>query len=218
MKGVRSRRSGYVLPVILILAGCAVSEPDLVPKDVMTLPDINYEPYGKIAVYVDMTAVPEDQRSPAPVWETEAGLRTRGFDVVGHNVFVEFLKARSVPPAAIAEAGTLRAAREKLGPSALVLVRVAGFAAVAKTESRDKIVTPGVPGVREAPMTFLEQGLHDRRKWAIDLSLTFEMMDTATATKVWACSLACSGFPFEGNLQAFFKRVVGRCLETLPGR
>lgn len=218
MKGPRARRLFRAMPFILLLAGCAVTEPALVPTDVMALPDAGSGHYGKAAVYVDMTAVPEDQRSPDLVWETEAGLRDRGFEVLGHNAFVEFLKTRAVPPTGIAGAGTLKAARERLGRSALVIVRVSGFSARAKTERRDKVVTPGVPGVREAPMTFLEHGLHDWREWVIDLSLTFEMMDTATATKVWACSLACSGFPFEGKLQAFFKKAVGRCLETLPRR
>lgn len=209
---------GCLSIVLLILAGCMVPEPNLQPEDVYTRPEILYKDYKSVVVFVDMKDLPEAQREPAFVWTTEAGLRERGFDVLGHNDYMAFLKKKAISPSQSGEPRLLALLKEELGRSGIIRVYVMDFMVQGKMGDRRKIVTPGVPGRRETPLTPLEEGLHDWRKWAIDLSLTFDMIDTSTAVKIWSCSLSCSQSPYEGRPQDFIKKAVAECLDTIPAQ
>ncbi len=193
-------------------------EPNFQPEDVYTRPEILYKGYKSVVVFVDMKDLPAAQREPWIVTATEMGLRERGYNILSHNDYMAFLKKKAISSSQSGEPRLLALLKKELGKTAIIRVHVRDFMAQGKMGDRRKIVTPGVPGVRETPLTPLEEGLHDWREWAIDLSLTFDMIDTSTADKIWSCSLSCSQFPYEGRLQDFIKKAVAECLDTIPAR
>ncbi len=204
--------------VMLVFTGCTVTGPNLQPGDVHTRSEIAYKEYKSVVVFVDMKDLPEAQREPAIVSTVQSELRERGFDVIDHNAYMSFLRKTGISPSESGNRRLLASLKEELGRSAIIRVHVGVFMAQRKMVDRGKIVTPGVPGVREAPLTPLEEGLHNWLKWVIDLSLVIDMIDTSSAAKIWSCSWTCRQSSYEGKLEAFIRKAVAACLDTIPTR
>ncbi len=184
----------------------------------MTRPEVRYKDYKGAVVFVDMKDLPETQREPAIVAATETGLRERGFDIIEHNAYMEFLKRKDISPSHSGEPRLLEKIRKELGKSAVIRAHVGVFMAQGRLVDPLKMVTPGVPGSRGTGANPMDVALRDRREWVIDLAFEFDMIDTATAVKIWSCSFACFQSAYEGKLYDFIKKAVAVCLDTIPDR
>jgi hypothetical protein len=218
MRTMASLSGGVSVVALVLTASCAVQEARFIPRDVYVRPEARFADHERIVVFVDMAALPEQRREPAIVWGTEEALRKRGFDIIDHNAYMRFLKLSSPAPSSFDEPRMLAKLRDELGRSAVVHVLVRDFLAAGRMADRGKIVTPGVPGVRAASLTPLEEGLHDRREWAIDLSMALEMIDTLSGARIWTCSVESRRTPYDGRIRDFIRKAVAACLETIPPR
>ena len=204
--------------VLLIPSGCETPAPNLAPKDVMTRPDVDYKDYSKVVVFIDMSDLPEGWRDPAFVWNTEAVLRERGFNVLGHNAYMDFLRGKSIYPSQSGEPRVLALVKQDLGVSAVIRLHIGTFKAWARRGDPLKTVTPGVPGSRGTGATTTDVALRERSEWVVDISLAFDMIDVSSALPVWSCSLERRQSTYEGKVADYIKKAVAVCLDTLPAR
>jgi hypothetical protein len=52
------------VPALLLMAGCVVSRPTHLPEKVFYSPGTQFSDYKDVAVFVDFTAIPEEQWEP----------------------------------------------------------------------------------------------------------------------------------------------------------
>lgn len=216
-KGKRSKFSAVGLSVaLLIAAGCTVPEPNLQPENIYTLPEISYKNYKDVAVFVDLTRLPEPQRESRIISATESELGKRGFKILSHNGYVTFSLNKKIHPQETSNQRLLTKIREELGKSAIIRVIVDIFMAQEKSVDPLRTVTPGTPGARGTGDNPMDVALRDRRELLIDLSLSLSLIDTATAKTTWSCSLTCFHNKYEGNLDKFLQKAIAVCLDTIP--
>jgi hypothetical protein len=216
-KGKKSQFFVWSLSVALIIAvGCTVPKPKLQPENIYSLPEITYKNYTDVAVFVDLTRLPEAQQEPGIVSATESELEKRGFNILSHNGYVAFSLNKKIYPQEVGNKQLLTKIREELGKSAIIRVIVDVFVAQEKLVDPLRTVTPGIPGERGTGATSMDVALRDRRELVIDLSLSFSMIDTVTAETIWSCSLTCFQYKHEGNLEGFFQKAIAACLDTIP--
>lgn len=205
--------------ILLILgSSCTAPIPKLQPENVYTLPEIAYKNYNGIAVFVDLTRLPREQQESRIVSATERELEKRGFNILSHEGYVAFSLSKKISPQEVSNQRLLTEIREELGKSAIIRVIVDVFMAQEKLVDPLRTVTPGTPGARSTGASSMDVALRDRRELAIDLSLSFSLIDTATAETIWSCSLTCFQYKYEGNIEKFFQMAIAACLDTIPAR
>jgi len=197
--------------VVLFIQDCAYRKTIFI-NDVFTNPKIDYGQYNKIAVLVFEQDIEIKERGLHKTFTelTQKELIEEGYDIVMSDALDVLLNRLKLSRQDSVKIENAQRIKKEMNVSAIIKGDIDSY-------NIGRELKHGT--VRSVGRQLDPNPMHDKadtRIYVANISLRMEMIELQEADTIWSCSISFKDYKTDENGEELVKKIIKRCLDTLP--